>query len=90
MISEIERFQNALHDSVELRLALQSLSGLEDFVTFANARGYNFTVPELHEWNNKKRKGELSDIELARAIGGSDASVWQAIKSSMFGTDSSY
>ncbi len=90
MISEIDRFQNALHDSVELRLALQSLSGLEDFVTFANARGYKFTVPELHEWNNKKRKGELSETELARAIGGSDASVWQAIKSSMFGTDSGY
>ena len=86
MISEINRFQNAIHDSVELRLALQSLSGLEDFVTFANARGYNFTVPELHEWNKKKRKGELSDAELEMAVGGSDGNVWQSIKSSMFGT----
>ena len=90
MISEIDRFQNAIHDSVELRLALQSLSGLGDFVTFANARGYNFTVPELHEWNKKKRKGELSDAELEMAVGGSDGNVWQSIKSSMFGTDTSY
>lgn len=90
MISEIDRFHNAIHDSVELRLALQSLSGLEDFVTFANVRGYNFTVPELHEWNRKKRKGELSDSDLELAAGGSEGNVWQAIKSVMFGTDSSY
>ena len=90
MISEIDRFHNAIHDSVELRLALQSLSGLEDFVTFANARGYNFTVPELHEWNKKKRKGELSDSELDLAAGGSEGNVWQAIKSVMFGSDSNY
>ena len=72
MISEIDRFQDAIRDSIELRLALQSLSGLEDFVTFANARGYNFTVPELHDWNKKKRKGELSDAELETVAGAGD------------------
>ena len=90
MMSEIDRFQNAAHDSFELRLALQSLSGVEDFITFANARGYNFTVPELHEWNLNKRRGELSDTELEHAVGGSDNNVWQAIKAVMFGTDSIY
>jgi predicted ribosomally synthesized peptide with nif11-like leader len=90
MISEIDRFHKAIHDSVELRLALQSLSGLDDFVTFANVRGYNFTVPELHEWNKRKRKGELTESELELAAGGSDANIWQAIKSVMFGSDSSY
>ena len=90
MMSEIDRFQNAIHDSFELRLALQSLSGVEDFVTFANARGYSFTVPELHEWNLNRRKGELSDTELEHAVGGSDNNVWQAIKSVMFGTDPTY
>jgi predicted ribosomally synthesized peptide with nif11-like leader len=90
MISEIDRFHKAIHDSVELRLALQSLSGLDDFVTFANVRGYNFTVPELHEWNKRKRKGELTESELEFAAGGSDANIWQAIKSVMFGSDSNY
>jgi hypothetical protein len=67
-----------------LQREFKALTGLDGFVSFANARGYKFSAG-----------AQITDANLELAVGGVGTGdggplAWNAIKSALFGVDASF
>jgi predicted ribosomally synthesized peptide with nif11-like leader len=89
MITEVDRFHNAVRGSKELRQEVQTVSDLDGIVGLAQSKGYDFSSSELMTWGKNKLggdssdsvgDGDLSEAKLKSLAGGKDPVKYMEIK----------
>jgi len=76
-MEEIKRFNEAVKSSNEMQEEIKTIGNdLEKLVSYANDKGYQFSLSDINAMNRKK---DLSDEELDSVAGGGTVAIFFAV-----------